>query len=235
MKVLFFSDVHANMYALKEILKVDCDKAIFLGDMVDYGTSPVETVEKIREIADYAVMGNHDYAAAFNKDCLCSQENHELSVFTRENITLKELGKNELNYLQKLPDYMEIDLDGVQFNLVHGSPTDHLYGYLYPWKLSAAMFTSLTGRSIDEGTFVVGHTHHQFLLSFGHIRIINPGSAGQPRDDSPYPSYVVYDSKKQSFEMNRFRYDTSAFKKELLEKVSDEFHRKKLIELFRLT
>ncbi|MDA8054934.1 MAG: metallophosphoesterase family protein, partial [Thermoplasmatales archaeon] len=130
MRVLIFSDIHANPYALRALLDQEkFDEAVFLGDVVDYGSKPVETLDMVKEISKYVVTGNHDYAAAFNKDCLCSQENHELSVYTRENITMKDLGKNEINFLRSLPTSLDIELEGTLFKSVHGSPADSLYGY----------------------------------------------------------------------------------------------------------
>ncbi len=235
MRVLIFSDIHANKYALDALLKRErFDEAIFLGDIVDYGSSPVEVVDRVRDTAKYIVSGNHDYAAAFNKDCLCSQENHELSVFTRESITLKDLGTEDIKYLQSLPTSADVNIDGTEFSINHGSPADSLYGYLYPWKISSDAFRNPMGFIDDSPNYLVGHTHYQFLLNFSGKLIVNPGSAGQPRDGDRRPSYAIFDSDRKSFEFMRFDYDRDLLKRDLKVRVADGEHLQKLYKLFML-
>ncbi len=235
MRVLIFSDIHANIYALNALLNQEkFDEAIFLGDIVDYGSAPVETIDGVRRTAKYIVSGNHDYAAAFNKDCLCSQENHELSVYTRENITMKDIGKTELEFLRSLPTSLEVQLDGSVFHLVHGAPADSLYGYLFPWKISAEMLKEPTSFIQEPGNFLVGHTHYQFLVNYGGNLIVNPGSSGQPRDGNSKPSYAVFETETQSFELKRFTYDKSHLKNDLSERVKDKKQLEKLYRLFVL-
>ncbi len=233
MRILVFSDIHSNIYAIKPILKEKYDEAIFLGDIVDYGPRPSETIDAVREIAKYIIMGNHDYAAAFGKDCLCSQENHELSVYTRENITMKDLSENDLSFLRSLKDEIDLNIEGINFSLVHGSPSDHLYGYLYPWKMTNEYLRTPVGSYVDDGIILIGHTHYQFLLPFGNVILLNPGSSGQPRDIAE-PSYSVIDTDKNTVEMKRFDYDRESLKKDIESRVSDPKYKGKLIELFRL-
>lgn len=235
MKVLVFSDIHANKYALNTLLgKEKFDEAIFLGDIVDYGTSPVETIDLLRKTAKYVISGNHDYAAAFNKDCLCSQENHELSVYTRENITLKDIGKEEINYLRSLPDFKEVELDGFSFKMYHGSPSDHLYGYLYPWNISKDSFRNVLGFQEDKANYLVGHTHCQFMVNHSGNMVVNPGSAGQPRDGNSKPSYVLFDGNDGSFAFKRFDYDRQKLRADLKSRIADKKQLEKLYSLFLL-
>lgn len=235
MRILLFSDIHANIYALKTLLSLErFDEAVFLGDIVDYGSSPAETIDEVRSVSRYIVSGNHDYAAAFNKDCLCSQENHELSVYTRENITLKDIGKGELDFLRSLPTSLDVKLDGIDFHLVHGAPSDSLYGYLYPWKISNDLLKGPMSFTQEPGNYLVGHTHYQFLLNYGGNLIVNPGSSGQPRDGNPKPAYAIYDTGSQAFEMKRFSYDRTKLKSDLAKRVKDKIQLEKLYRLFML-
>ena len=235
MRVLIFSDIHANIYALRALLNLErFDESIFLGDIVDYGSSPVETIDEVRGVSKYIVSGNHDFAAAFNKDCLCSQENHELSVYTRENITLKDLGEEEISFLKSLPTSLDVKLDGSDFHLVHGAPADSLYGYLYPWKISSELLKDPMSFTQDPGNYLVGHTHYQFLVNYGGNLIVNPGSSGQPRDGNPKPAYAVFDTDNQSFELKRFNYDKSNIKSDLAKRVKDQKQLEKLYKLFIL-
>ena len=63
------------------------------------------------------------------------------------------------------------DLDGVTY--CHATPSDNM-------PLTTAItpddaFVELFG---DRGTFVIGHTHHQFDRRIGDLRVINAGSIG---------------------------------------------------------
>lgn len=235
MRVLVFSDIHANRYALAKLLEIETfDEAIFLGDVVDYGTSPAETIDMVRENAKHIVSGNHDYAAAFNKDCLCSQENHELSVYTRETITMKDLAKEDIDFLKSLPTSSDIDIDGTSFQVHHGSPADSLYGYLYPWKVTSDQLRGPMSFTNEPGNFLVGHTHYQFLLNFGGNLVVNPGSSGQPRDGNPRPAYAIFDSNRRSFEFKRFDYDRGPLKRDLGQRVDDKRQLERLYKLFML-
>ncbi len=235
MRVLIFSDIHANKYALKAMIEqVNFDEAIFLGDVVDYGTSPVETIDEVKRIAKYIVAGNHDYAAAFKKDCLCSQENHELSVYTRENITMKDLEEGHISFLKSLPTSLSVDLDGTPFHIVHGAPADSLYGYLYPWKISSEQLKDPMSFTQENGNYLVGHTHYQFLVNYAGNLIVNPGSSGQPRDGNPKPAFAIYDTSSQTFEMKRFSYDRTPLRADLKERIKDTKQLEKLYNLFAL-
>jgi len=64
MKILVVSDVHSNIWVLNAILRFERDVDIFCcaGDMLDYGTTPVEVIECLKniKILKYIVKGNHD-------------------------------------------------------------------------------------------------------------------------------------------------------------------------------
>ncbi len=88
MRLLVISDIHSNYDALKTVLENEkYDKALFLGDLVDYGPEPAESFDLLKENADYFIMGNHDASFAYGVDCNCSQEMHDLSDYTLENIS----------------------------------------------------------------------------------------------------------------------------------------------------
>lgn len=63
-KIAILSDIHANLPALKAVLRdvqqSGADRIIFLGDIVGYGASPAECVDWVRKLGGVCVMGNHD-------------------------------------------------------------------------------------------------------------------------------------------------------------------------------
>jgi diadenosine tetraphosphatase ApaH/serine/threonine PP2A family protein phosphatase len=61
-RALVLSDIHANLEALDAVLTAagEWDALWNLGDMVGYGASPNEVVERMRALATLTVRGNHD-------------------------------------------------------------------------------------------------------------------------------------------------------------------------------
>jgi predicted phosphodiesterase len=61
--------------------------------------------------------------------------------------------------------------------MTHGSPWEPWKEYHYPhepiWSKAA---------TLDCDTLIVGHTHFKMAQRFGGVLVINPGSAGDPRD-----------------------------------------------------
>ncbi|MCE4614268.1 MAG: metallophosphatase family protein [Desulfurococcales archaeon] len=214
MKVLVISDIHGNSIALKEVIKRnEFDELWVLGDLVDYGPDPGGVIDLIKELKPkFIVRGNHDHAAAFNVDCGCGPATHELSTVTREKITLQSLSKNELKWLSEIPLTLETELDGSNYYIVHGSPSNPLYGYLYYYTGKTLLEDSLQGlgfRDNGENTLVHGHTHYQGSMHYKNMLLINPGSVGQPRDGDSRAAYLVIEKGSQGdrFILGRIKYD----------------------------
>ena len=66
MRVLLLSDIHSNLEALEACLAVapPHDMVVNLGDVVGYGASPNQVVERSRSVGSIFVRGNHDKAAS---------------------------------------------------------------------------------------------------------------------------------------------------------------------------
>ena len=67
MKILIVSDIHANAESHR-VLPADYDELWILGDLVNYGPSPVEVLDFARSKASLVVRGNHDHSVGFQKD-----------------------------------------------------------------------------------------------------------------------------------------------------------------------
>ncbi len=212
MKLLVISDIHGNYDALKTVLEKErFDEVIVLGDLVDYGPEPEIVIDTIRSLTKYVVRGNHDHAVAYNTDCRCSPALHELSVYTRFNISLKKLGKNDISYLRSIPLTKELLINNLKILLVHATETNPLYGYLYPWSGLSEVRESFK-ESISKkkhNVILVGHTHFQFSLNIPNgTRIVNPGSLGQPRDGDYRASYAIInvDGEDLTVSLRRIKY-----------------------------
>lgn len=221
MRYLILSDIHSNWEALEAVLADAAggfDETLCCGDLVGYGGDPNRVVEWARAAVRVVVRGNHDKACAgledldwFNPIARAAAE-WTASVLTPEN----------LDYLRSLPKG-PAPLDG--FQILHGSPLDEDEYLLTP---AAA---ALQAPYLDREISFFGHTHYQggffchrngvrripqvrpgesrAVLSLEHnaAYLINPGSAGQPRDGDPRAAYVIYDSGDRTVEYRRVVYD----------------------------
>lgn len=210
MRVLVFSDIHSNLEALNKVLSLEkFDKAVFLGDIVDYGPNPAEALDIVMKEADFIVQGNHDYAAGTGEDCNCAPAMHDLSVLTRNEITMKLLGENDLKKLAALNRKEEFEIDGRKFFTVHASPNNPLFGYMFSTEAEMAWKKP---EMKDYDFVMVGHTHFPM---FYRGKIINPGSSGQPRDGDWKPMYAVLDTQTGDLTFKRFSYDNDKMLKKL--------------------
>src|SRR5689334_22855963 len=185
MKILLLADIHANWPALSAI-RESFDACLFLGDLVDYGTNPGPCIDWVQSHAHAAVRGNHDHAVAQRIVARGGSGFRELAAATRP-LHWDVLSSRRLKYLARLPVTMNFTLDGIRFLLVHATPRDPMDEYLIDDP--AGWHARLQGFKAD--IVCVGHTHVQFQLETDGMRILNPGSVGQPRDGDPRAAYAV--------------------------------------------
>lgn len=204
MKVLIISDIHGNFAAL-DAIREEADKVVCLGDIVNYGPYPAACLERVRNLTETIVRGNHDNAIGRDVDCGCSVKYKELSDAGKI-FTMAALNKSEKDYLGNLPLTINIKIDGKKFLFAHGSPSGDIYKYLKPDVPDKELENVLKG--IDADIVLVGHTHFPMMRMVNGITIVNPGSVGQPRDGIPLASYAVWEDG--SISIKRVPYDIEA-------------------------
>jgi len=227
MRIAIVSDVHSNLAGLLAVLRhAEADGALdavwCLGDIVGYAAEPAETIAALRERPLIAVAGNHDLAAAG----LMSVEDFnpvaaEAAVWTAERLSDDErefLGGLPLTTIAGAPDGPH------GFTLVHGSLREPMWEYLLDSEQAEAQFALQT-----TPYSLIGHSHIPFWVEergghpsfhraadgtsirLGEMRlIVNPGSAGQPRDRDPRVGYVLYDADAATLTWHRVAYDIAA-------------------------
>jgi diadenosine tetraphosphatase ApaH/serine/threonine PP2A family protein phosphatase len=235
-QVLLLSDIHSNIEALEACLAAapSYDVVVNLGDVVGYGASPNEVIDRARNLGKFFVRGNHDKAAAGLTELKEFNPIAGLAaLWTRE-----QLNPENLEWLRALPHGpIEIeDLPGIQF--VHGSPVDEdeyvvtLRDAIEPLLLSAANITFF-GHTHLQGCFssnqaatdvyrpeykTVGQSENaQFPLKPGLRYLINPGSVGQPRDGDWRAAFAVYDSEDRIVSFCRVPYNLKRAQDRILE------------------
>jgi len=196
MKIGLISDIHGNLPALKAVLDdmPTVDTVVCAGDVVGYNPWPAACVDRVREVAEITVMGNHDRTV---------RTPHEYSANRMAEAGLEhayeQLSEEQLAWLDSLPRKAMVGDE--RFMLVHDHPTFQ-DKYVYPEE-----FPNLRRYLDDIRGVVLGHTHVQHKAMIDGRRIVNPGSVGQPRDGDPDAAYAILDSDDGSVDLRRVEYD----------------------------
>lgn len=205
MKIGVLSDAHGNLIGLEKCLNFfaseKTDRIYFLGDFVGYFPQVNEVIEKLIESNARCVVGNHD--VMITDSAIVDPKKAEIYNLdlTRELLLVKNR-----NYLSSLPLFLEEKLDKLRVLFVHGSPANHLEGYLYP-------DTSLEDfRDLKFDYIFSGHTHRPFIRKLGNKVFVNVGSCGISRDNSEWYSCCLLDTKSGEVDIYRIKADVEELK-----------------------
>ncbi len=208
MRLAIISDIHANLEALEQTLKIisdnPVDEIICLGDIVGYGANPNECLALVQKTTEHVLLGNHDQAAI---DLSRSEDFNPYARAAAE-WTYDQLTEENVAYIQKLPYTLE--RHGVFF--VHASPRQP-----QEWNYILSLVDAQDNFDyFSTPICFVGHSHVPEIfcediwtkeLVKGKKFIVNVGSVGQPRDSDPRLSFGVFDTEKWDYENVRSEYD----------------------------
>lgn len=240
-KLLFFSDIHANLTALNAVLadmdaKGYCpDGIVILGDIINYGMRPNEVIDIIKNLP-YPVLvnlfGNHENAL-FNGDLshFSTERGKRMLEYTSAILTTesKEYLKSNLNPV----GIQDAEWSGKKILFMHGNILDPYWG-----KMTDESFEDESYQKYD---FVFsGHSHlphnrsSYFKVDNPAMRnkkktvFINPGSVGQPRNQNPCAQYAYVELSTGTVHNNAVSYDV---RKEyvLYPDYLDKFYKERLI------
>ncbi len=198
MKIVIVSDIHGNFDALSA-LPESYDELWVLGDLVNYGPEPAQVVDDIKSKATLVVRGNHDNSIGFHQDPRCSKPYTEMAEATRR-FTDSVLDSGQKDFLRSLPLYEQTTRCETRFYLCHAVPSDPLFSYCEAESDRWAREVE----SLPADILLVGHTHVPFVRTVGRCLVMNPGSLGQPKTNSPEARYATWDDGK--IELKSYHY-----------------------------
>jgi predicted phosphodiesterase len=229
-RYLIFADIHGNLEAflsvLKFVQKKKIDQYIFLGDVVGYGASPNEVIQRLQFLRPLAcVRGNHDKAVCD----LDSIETFNPIAASAIHWTKERMAKKNLAFLHRLRKGPQFVAETI--TICHGAPFDEDY-YIFGEFDAAEAF-----RHIKTPICLFGHTHFPFVYTekdgvvegtfiegnANEVRLekdirylINPGSVGQPRDRNPRAACAIYDSEARVIKFSRHEYNIEETQRKIL-------------------
>ncbi|MDR2436931.1 MAG: metallophosphatase family protein [Endomicrobium sp.] len=216
-KILVLSDIHANVSALQCVLDsvkiYDIKLAVLLGDHIDYGMRPNETISLLREFPypiDVNIYGNHEKAIFDNNLYNFSSERARKFSIYMKNILTNE-SKKYIAEKMNSKGFESKVYDGKRYLMIHGSLDDVF------WECISSENASEKYRDYDY--VFCGHSHlpfyfeKYFVVDNKDMRnkkktvFINPGSVGQPRNHNPRACYCVFDTVSGATHLNNVEYD----------------------------
>ncbi|NME82335.1 metallophosphoesterase family protein [Clostridium sp. SM-530-WT-3G] len=214
MKIAVISDIHANIYALRNILEhIDdqkVDTIICLGDLVGYGPHPNEVVAAIRRRNILCIKGNYDSSVVDNQYSYIRET--QLNSFSLP-WTVNELREENRLYLKNLPNSISLNIANKKILFVHGSP-NKVNEYL----LENGENTAEIMEKLSEDVLVCAHTHLPSAKNFNNKLYINCGSVGKPKIGRPNSTYCILDVTEDSgikVEIKEVEYDVKKIVKDM--------------------
>jgi len=159
------SDIHCNIQGLEHALDLMApfDQLWCAGDSVFQFRWSNEVVRRLRDLQAVVVLGNHEETL--------------LGPDGQRALSNPKVDQDLVAWLRQQPYRTERLIDGKKVVMTHGSPWEPWKDYHYPHEPIWARAAEL-----DCDTLIVGHTHYKMALRVGRVLVINPGSAGDPRD-----------------------------------------------------
>jgi diadenosine tetraphosphatase ApaH/serine/threonine PP2A family protein phosphatase len=225
MKFAIIADVHANLEAFQAVLgdakEQRCTHYDFLGGFVGYCADPKACIDIVRAMNAPCVKGNHDEYCATDLPLDGMNANATKAV----RWTRKQLAADDREWLRNLPFVRKVE----DFTIVHATlDRPELWQYVFD-RLAAV--ASLAHQ--DTQVCFFGHTHvpmafvrdkvihggtyTKFKVEPGKTYFVNPGAAGQPRDNNPKAAYAIYDRDERTIELRRCVYDIATTQKKIRE------------------
>jgi len=223
--IALLSDVHANLVALEAVLAAlgPVDALWVTGDTVGYGPDPSDVLALLRERKAVLVAGNHDRAVATGQGLELFNPVAAAAVSVHRGLLSAEVR----DLLAALPETIE----SAAFTLCHGSLRDPLWEYVFTATAAAASLALAKTRHC-----CAGHTHvpalyrraasgtlpvairHDTPYSLAEPAFLNPGSAGQPRDNDPRAAYATLDLDAGTVTFHRASYQVAQTQRRIRER-----------------
>jgi predicted phosphodiesterase len=211
MRIAVVSDIHGNLTAFEAVLEdlrqTAPDLVFHGGDLADAGSSPVEIVDRIRELGWPGVIGNTDEMLAKPESLKAFAEQsraiqpllpviREMAAHTRD-----ALGEERLAWLRSLP-LSQVDSS---MALVHASPES-------PWRApmleaSDAELAAVYG-PLSRPVAIYAHLHRSFVRKLPGLIVANTGSVSLSYDGDRRAAYLLLDEsgptiRRVEYDLNR--------------------------------
>ncbi len=177
MQLAVISDIHGNCFALDHVLadihQQGIEKIVCLGDAIQGGAQPAQTLARLCELNCPIVMGNADAWLLTGQETSPHEQTSEQQQAVRA-WSLSHLSEDDIAFMQRFRPTITLQVGADQTLLCfHGSPRS-FDDIILPDTPDEAVRAFLSGS--DATLLTGGHTHTQQLRRVGNAWYFNPGS-----------------------------------------------------------
>ncbi len=181
MKIAIISDMHGNCFSLEHVLddiqRQGVDQLVCLGDTVQGGAQPAQTLARLRELRCPIVMGNADAWLLSGQETSPAETTSEQQQAVRA-WSLAQLSESDQDVIRQFQPTVAISLgEDCQLLCFHGSP--HSFDDIILPDTSDETVSQFM-RGFNATFLSGGHTHTQQLRRVGQNWYLNPGSVSLP-------------------------------------------------------
>jgi predicted phosphodiesterase len=198
MTVGFLSDAHGNVEAFelghRVLRRFGVDAIYFLGDAVGYLPGP-SVVEAVLAEGIASIRGNHEAMLLSTGSPIPHDDVYQLRP------TATAMAPALLAAVARWPVSRELWLGNRRAVLVHGSPDDPTFGYVYP---DQALDGLAARPELGDATVFMGNTHRPFVRHCGSTTFVNVGSCGLPRDVGTLGACCLFDEETGTARILRY-------------------------------
>ena len=210
MRIAIISDIHGNRTAFEAVLadlrQTAPDLILHGGDLSDSGSSPVEIVDRIRDLGWPGVVGNTD-EILFNSKSLTdfaanqSPKLQPMFAVIEEMVdaTREALGNDRLSWLSNLPrSHIHQPIA-----LVHANPESR---WRAPEPQASDAELETIYRPLVQPVAIYAHIHRPYIRTLSGLTVANTGSVSLSFDGDRRASYLLLDNSIPT--IRRVEYDT---------------------------
>lgn len=204
MKIAVISDIHGNMEAIEAVMadieQKGCDKIFVLGDYAMAGPEPNCAVQYFMNRKNdpkfTMIQGNTDLMIADFSEELYNSLKEKAPIMAealKSDVAL--LNPFEKKFLKNLPIQQEVEIEGVKFLLVHGSPRKNNEDILPDTPIEEVEKMLV---NVAADVVLCGHTHIPCgFQTESKKTVVNDGSIGRPffipQDGDVKACYLIID------------------------------------------
>lgn len=211
MRIAALYDIHGNLPALAAVLdelaEVQPDVIVLGGDIVS-GPLPAQTLARLCKAGTrvLAIRGNADREVVAAFDGRPPTQHLPAEVHAITSWTAQQLSSEQRDFLAGLPAHVTMTVEGLGDVLFcHATPQSDEVIFT-PRTSQERLHTLFQG--LEQQVVVCGHTHMQFELQVGDVRVLNAGSVGMPYADQPGAYWLLLEPGSSEF--RRTAYDLEA-------------------------